>query len=74
MTLCKAGVVRWKSAAVVHLDIPDGGERLIVYRGLTPVSSDSDRPLTVERRGDTALVRIGTAERYEIVDALIAGG
>lgn len=74
MGFCKAGVIRRSSTATVHLDTPDGGERTILFRGTTPVSSDSQAGLTFTRRGDTTEVRIGTVEIYEIPDALIVGG
>ena len=74
MGTCKAGVIRRGGSATVHLDTPDGGERTILFRGGKAVSSDSQAGLTVMRRRDVSIVRIGTVEIYEIPDALIEGG
>lgn len=74
MGWCKAGVIRRRGTATVHLDTPDGGERTILFRGTTPVSSDASTRLTYTRRGDISVIRIGAVEVYEIVDALIEGG
>ena len=74
MTSCRAGVTRRGSSATVHIDTPDGGERTILFRGTKAVSSDSDAGIYAERRGDTSVVRIGTAEVYEIPDAFVEGG
>lgn len=71
---CKAGVVRRPGSATVHLDTPDGGERTILFRDGKAVSSDSETPIRVERRGDTSIIRIGAVEIYEIPDALPFGG
>lgn len=74
MTSCNAGVTRRGSSATVHIDTPDGGERTILFRGNRAVSSDAQGGLYAERRGDTNVVRIGTAEVYELPDAFIQGG
>ncbi|QNM83732.1 hypothetical protein H8M03_05270 [Sphingomonas sabuli] len=74
MGSCKAGVIRRPGSATVHLDTPDGGERTILFRDGKAVSSDSAAGLTVERRGDTSVIRIGTVEVYEVPDALPFGG
>jgi hypothetical protein len=74
MGTCKAGVIRRRGSATVHLDTPDGGERTILIRNGVAVSSDGDSRIGVERRGDTGIVRIGPVEVYEIPDALIFGG
>lgn len=72
---CKAGVIRRAGgSATLHLDTPDGGERTILFRAGSAVSSDSQAGLTTSRQGDMQTVRIGTVEVYEIPDALIVGG
>lgn len=72
---CKAGVIRRAGgSATLHLDTPDGGERTILFRAGTAVSSDSQAGLTTSRQGDTQTVRIGAVEVYEIPNALIVGG
>jgi hypothetical protein len=39
------------------------------------VASDQPEPLSVQRRGDGSLLRLGeNFESYEIVDALVVGG
>lgn len=74
MKSCKAGVIRRATTATVHIDTPDGGERNILFRDGKAVSSDSQSTLSVSRRGDISMVRIGRYEAYEIPDALIFGG
>lgn len=74
MGTCNAGVIRRNGSATVHLDTPDGGERSILFRGGTAVSSDSQARLSVSRQSDVSVVRIGTVEVYEIPDALVEGG
>jgi len=74
MSNCKAGVIRRPGSATVHLDTPDGGERSILFRNGRAVASDSENRLSVTRRGDTSVVKIGTVEVYNIPDALIFGG
>jgi hypothetical protein len=39
-----------------------------------PVASDSAQPMTSSRQGDLITVRFGSDERYELPDALLAGG
>ena len=75
MGSCKAGVIRrGAGSATVHLDTPDGGQRTILFRDGVAVSSDGDSRISVERREDTSIVRIGAAEVYEIPDAFVFGG
>lgn len=74
MTSCNAGVVRRGASATVHIDTPDGGERTILFRSGKAVSSDASGRLSVQRRDDTSVVRIGTVEVYEIPDAFVMGG
>lgn len=73
--MCEAGVIRrGNGSATIHLDTYDGGQRTILFRDGKPVSSDSSTPISVERRDDTSIVRIGSIETYEIPDALPFGG
>jgi hypothetical protein len=74
MANCKAGVIRRRGSATVHLDTADGGERTILFRNGVAVSSDGGSQISVKRQGDMGIVRIGTVEMYEIPDALIFGG
>lgn len=75
MKPCQAGVKRAGGGnAVVTVTTPDGGRRVITFRAGKAVSSDSQAGLTVERRGDLQIVRIGTVEAYQIPDAFILGG
>jgi hypothetical protein len=72
---CKAGVKRiGGGSGVVTVTTPDGGSRTINFRGGAAVSSDSATNLSVERRGDVSVVRIGATEVYEIPDAFVLGG
>lgn len=74
MSSCRAGVIRRRSTATVHVDTPGGGERTILYRGIVPVASDGDSRIGVQRNRDVGIVRIGDAEIYEVPDVLITGG
>jgi hypothetical protein len=75
MRSCNAGVRRTgNGSGTVHITTPDGGSRVITFQGGRAVSSDSQAGMYTERRGDTSVVRIGTAEIYEIPDAFILGG
>lgn len=72
---CKAGVIRrGPGSATIHLDTIDGGERTINFRDGKAVSSDSETPIRVTRRGDTSVISIGRFEVYEIPDAFPFGG
>lgn len=75
MAPCKAGVKRTgNGSGTVHVTTPDGGSRVITFSGGKAVRSDSQAGLSVERRGDVSVVRIGTVEVYEIPDAFVFGG
>lgn len=75
MSNCRAGVRRTgNGGGTVHVTTPDGGSRVITYRGGRAVASDSQAGIYVERRGDISIVRIGTVEVYEIPDGLVLGG
>lgn len=75
MGACKAGVKRTGNGnGTVHISTPDGGGRVITFANGKAVSSDAGAAFVTERRGDTTVIRIGTAEVYEIPDAMILGG
>jgi hypothetical protein len=74
MGRCDAGVKRTAGGGTVHIKTPDGGSRVITFRDGKVFSTDADSPFKIERRDDVTIVRIGVAEVYEIVDALVFGG
>jgi len=74
MSRCDAGVKRTAGGGSVHVRTPDGGSRVITFRDGKVAATDAEAAFTVERRGDTSIVRVGTVEVYEIPDALVYGG
>jgi hypothetical protein len=74
MSMCRAAVTRLgPGVADVAVALPDGGSRTIRFRGGKPDGSDSSEPLRFTREGTLNLIRIGNAERFEILDALALG-
>jgi hypothetical protein len=79
MGSCRFGVVREGNGnGTVTVFWPDGGSRLVIFQGGTPVASDvaqseGDKPMKVERESDLIMLRIGP-ERFEIPQAVISGG
>jgi hypothetical protein len=78
-TSCRFGVVRNGGGnAAVTVFWPDGGARVISFRGGAPVSferqsGDADTTLSVTHNADLFLITIG-AERFEIPEAVASGG
>jgi hypothetical protein len=71
---CQASITRLgEGIADVVITLPDGGSRTIRFRGGKPDTSDSSEPLQATREGSLNLIRIGKAERFEILDALALG-
>ncbi len=74
-TRCKAGVMRMAMGeATVEIATADGGQRHIYFKNGRASSSDANAPMRVTRQGDVSIIRIGTVEVYEIVDAFVVGG
>lgn len=73
MERCKVNVVRTADKADVTVTWPDGGTRVISFRGSQPVSSDADGNFRFTREGSLNMIRIGEAERFEITDTLVSG-
>lgn len=74
-TRCKAGVMRMPMGeATVEIATADGGQRRIYFKNGRASSSDANAPMRVTRQGDVSIIRIGTVEVYEIVDAFVVGG
>lgn len=75
MSNCKAGVKRMADGtASVHVTTPDGGARVIRFKGTTATGTDSAERFSTSREGDDTIVRAGTVEIYIIPDALVTGG
>lgn len=74
MQECKAAFTRLgPGVADVAITLPDGGARTIRFRAGKPDGSDSSDPLHFTREGSLNMIRIGKAERFEILDALAFG-
>lgn len=74
MQECDAAVTRLgPGIADVVVSLPGGGTRVIRFRGGKPDGSDSADPLNATREGSLNMIRIGKAERFEILDALALG-
>jgi hypothetical protein len=73
---CQAGVIRRgrDGTATVEMRGARGMVRNVLFVKGQPVASDSAQPMTSSRQGDLITVRFGSDERYELPDALLAGG
>lgn len=73
---CEAFVIRrsFDGTATVEVRWPGGMKRRILFVKGKPVASDSRYTLTVSRKGDLSLVKLGTEEQFTIPDVLIFGG
>ena len=74
MTSCAARIVRIDGAAAeITVTWPDGGTRVISFRGGEPADSDAPDALHFTREGGLNLIRIGPSERFEITDGVAFG-
>ena len=74
---CDAFVVRRGFDGTATLDVPGSvGPRSILFVKGQPTASNALTidALTFERVGDVTIVKLGESERYEVPDALLAGG
>jgi len=74
---CDAFVIRRGFDGTATIDIPgSAGKRSILFVKGKPTASNAQAmdALTSEHKGDVTIVQLGTSERYEIPDALVAGG
>jgi len=73
---CQAFVIRRaNNSGTVVVMSPEGQKRQFLFVAGKAVASDQPETLTVHRRGDASLIRLGeNFESYEIVDALVVGG
>jgi len=74
---CDAFVIRRGFDGTATIDIPgSAGKRSILFIKGKPTASNAQAmdTLSSERKGDVTIVKLGTSERYEIPDALVAGG
>ncbi len=72
---CQFGVLRkGNGSATLHVFFHDGAKRIIEFKDGMAVSADSGAAVTTEKSGDLSTVRVGTDERYEVVDAMLYGG
>jgi hypothetical protein len=71
---CRVSITRLgPGIAEVVVSLPGGATRTIRFRDGKPDTSDSSEPLQATREGSLNLIRIGKAERFEILDALALG-
>ena len=71
MTRCEARILRLGADdADVTVLWPDGGERLIRFRGGQPDGTNTRGEFRFTREAELNLIRIGSGERFEILDAL----
>jgi hypothetical protein len=75
MGRCEAGVLRGeKGEAMVTVIWPDGGQRIIRFRGGQVEGSDAGEPVTAVREAELNMIRVGKGERFEIPDSFAFGG
>lgn len=71
MTRCEVRILRLSADdADVTVLWPDGGERLIRFRGGEPDGTNTRGEFRFTREAELNLIRIGSGERFEILDAL----
>lgn len=74
MNRCAARVVRnGPDAATVTVTWPDGGTRVLDFRDGEPAGSNGRGEFRFTREATLNMIRIGTSERFEILDALPFG-
>lgn len=73
---CDANVIRrdYGGTGTVEVVWPGGFKRNILFVKLQPMASDSREAMTYAREGDVTAVKLGSEERVDIPDALVAGG
>lgn len=72
MGRCPMNVARGgRDMADVTIVWPDGGSRTIAFRNGEPASANTRGELRVTREGTLNMIRIGAAERFEILDDLV---
>lgn len=72
MGRCPMSVARGgRDIADVTIVWPDGGSRTIAFRNGEPTSANTRGELRVAREGTLNMIRIGAAERFEILDDLL---
>lgn len=74
MNRCAARVARsGPDAATVTVKWPDGGTRVLEFRDGEPAGSNGRGEFRFTREATLNMIRIGTSERFEILDALPFG-
>lgn len=73
---CDANVIRRAQGGTGTVVVvwPGGFKRNVLFIKLQPMASDSREAMTYTREGDVTAVSLGKEERFEIPDALVAGG
>jgi hypothetical protein len=72
---CEFGVIRGTPGnAEVHLTLPGGGTRILIFQGEQVSISDPTVRMKTSKLGDNWSVNINDFEFYEIPDAVINGG
>jgi hypothetical protein len=71
---CQVALVpRDEGKISAYVTAPDGRQRILYFRNGVPMFTNSGRQLRFERNRDTMVIRVGTAEVYEVPDRLVAG-
>jgi hypothetical protein len=76
VTACQAGVVRRGRDGTATVEFRGAGgllRRVLFVKG-EPVAADSSQPFSASRSGEVSTVRFGSEERFDVPDALLAGG
>jgi hypothetical protein len=73
MERCKVSVVHTADKADITVTWPDGGTRIISFRGGQPAGSDAPSDFRFTREGSLNMIRVGVSERFEITDTLALG-
>ena len=70
---CQVTLVgRGEGKIAAYVTGPDGRQRILHFRRGLPASTDAGSRLHFERNRDTLVIRVGTAEVYEVPDRLVA--
>jgi hypothetical protein len=71
---CQVALVpRGNGKISAYVTSPDGRQRILYFRDGVPTFTDAGSRLSFERNRDTMVIRVGTAEVYEVPDGLVAG-
>jgi hypothetical protein len=71
---CRVALVsRGDGKISAYVTSAEGRQRILYFRKGVPAFTDAGGQLRFERNRDTIIIRVGTAEIYEMPDRLVAG-